>query len=143
MATHTNSWAPDTCGCKVEFQWNDATPETTTPKRLINGCPEHSNLSDLQTFYDTIMSENTRKNQTVNRFIDPVKYPSLAETISKDGNNIKQLKIGIEIKWSFTGSDDARILNIDLTNAPLSKSEKTEVQAWADSQFSSGKVVII
>ncbi len=138
---HTNEWKPDTCKCSIQYTWDDSVPvdqRVHTPTQILKECPEHSGLGDVTPFYNAILSENTRKNLTVNHLIT---FDELAREVLKDGNPVREFIS--KINWFFTGSDDNRILNIDLSSTSLTTQKKTQIQKFADNLFGDGKVLII
>src|SRR3989304_5748981 len=69
MAIRTTRWRPDTCGCELEYEWDDSLPEAQrvhTCVRIVRNGPEHSGLiGNVALLYSTIDEENKRKNKAV------------------------------------------------------------------------------
>src|SRR5919109_3126343 len=44
MAIQTTKWHPDTCGCEIDYQWDDTTPEATRQHTIVavNYCGQRS-----------------------------------------------------------------------------------------------------
>jgi hypothetical protein len=143
MTLHTTIWSPDTCKCTISYEWDDelsATDRVHTPVAILKDCPEHSGLGDAVSFYNALIDENKRKNKALGRLKNVTDFPELAE-IGDEGQIV--FKNGVVINWSFTGSDDTRVLNVDLSQTPLSANQKDLAQTWADNEFGTGKVVIV
>lgn len=68
MTIQTTRWSPDTCGCVIEFQWDDTVaPElrTHTHKSTIKACSAHTAQKDINTHFPTVLEENQRKNKCI------------------------------------------------------------------------------
>lgn len=64
---HTTRWQPDTCGCTIDYTWDDAEQlgtRTLTPVE-IDCCVVHDGLS-LLAAWEVVRAENRRKNEAVN-----------------------------------------------------------------------------
>ena len=113
-------WRPDTCGCEIDYQWDDAQNEdvrTHTVFEVIKACPAHSGETDKNIHYAKVLDENKRKNIVLKEILD--KIPSLViEKEQEDGTLIKVLKKGVEYKWSF---DVQRNLEVNLVGASLAE----------------------
>lgn len=48
MAERTTRWKPDTCGCTVDYSWDDAVPEADLVLTCVavELCPDHASLAD-------------------------------------------------------------------------------------------------
>lgn len=141
MAIQTTRWSPDTCGCKVEYTWDDTVPQEQrihTFSKLVNTCSDHNSLTD-KACYDILNDENLRKNNTLG--LIRKNHPSLTQTYTNpDGTTYIDFAPGKEPLWQFSGTGDTRVLEITSTNLTLS--EKTNLNATCTTQFGSGKVVI-
>ena len=138
---HTNEWKPDTCKCSIRYTWDDSVPteqRVHTPTQILKECPEHSGLGDVTPFYNAILSENTRKNLALKQLST---FDELAEDVTKGSEVIREFISNIN--WFFTGTDDNRILNIDLSSTSLTTQKITQIQKFADNLFGDGKVLII
>lgn len=63
----TTNWRPDTCRCKVSYTWDNtvsAEQRVHVFSEVLNTCAEHPDLQ-AQVLYDTIHSENVRKNRAI------------------------------------------------------------------------------
>lgn len=64
MATQKTRWTPDTCGCVVDLEWDDAQPETARTHRMavVRTCHAHAAQADAPA---VVTAENQRKNQAL------------------------------------------------------------------------------
>lgn len=130
---HTNRWKPDTCGCEILFQWDDADPDTITGVASAKDnqdrdittkkCPDHD-IDDAVQLRDVVLEENQRKNFALARAMEVSSlYRTLSQT-EKDtvalfakvkGENIEipdqVLRDGVEVKYEF---DKDRNVVLDL-----------------------------
>jgi hypothetical protein len=143
MTIKTTRWSPDTCDCIISYDWDDSVPAESRvhiANTIEKDCPEHSGLGTPDSFYNAILDENTRKNKAWGHLVNTNNFPDLAEL---DPNGEVVLKNGVIITWNFTGQDDARVLNVNLSGTPLTTNQKSQVQSWVDTNFGVGKVLII
>ena len=142
---HLNRWSPDTCRCKFEYQWDE---ELRPDQRVnvwtqnLNTCVDHSGLSG-QAVYDSCLSENQRKNISITRIDTEV--PDLKETFTDTETgepNLIRYKWAHGIDWSFSGSDDTRLLSMVIRGLTVSSSEKTRINNLLRTEFGTNKVTI-
>lgn len=129
MAKHVNRWRPDTCGCVIEFSFDDeADIETMTHEweKTIKTCPEHFSITPGPTQYAVILEENQRKNVALGM------VGTLA-TVDRD-------ELQNAHSWSFDSSKP-RVLTLSF-KGKLAANELSGIQAAADLQFGSGLVEI-
>ncbi len=104
------TWRPDTCGCVIEFEWDDSQPEDsrqTTPVRGISVCSLHQDLN-TQEQYNALIEDNSRKNKVEQMLAELL--PELTDTVQDvDKNPVKVLKKPLEHKYL-----PGRILEIKL-----------------------------
>lgn len=98
---HTTRWSPDTCGCVIEYEWDDTLPDEArvhTDKSIVK-CQYHSGLDDVSA-HAKVKKENTSKNIAHGHILDI--SPELTQDVTdKDGNIHKEFKSGIRYDWSF------------------------------------------
>lgn len=115
-------WSPDTCGCVVEYNWDDAVSEAErvhTLSKVEKKCINHQHLSD-QDVYSALFDENPRKNKVLDAIHS--QFPALVD----------------QVKWSF---DENRVLQIKIP-PDFSIAEKGDLQKKIDQEHGSGKVKI-
>ena len=125
-------WSPDTCGCILDYEWDDSLDEnsrTHTIKNIIKPCAAHANLSDKTEHYGKVLEENQRKNNLLGAIVENVVGVS-EETTQNDDSKVKQLKLGKEYRFSY---DDERNLVVELSG--FTNSEKTAVVSLANNLF--------
>lgn len=126
---HINRWYPDTCGCVIEYEWDDSEPEdkrTHRVVRFVKVCDAHKKFlplsaketpeevlmaqEDKERLFSQVLEENRRKNYVLFEIIN--KFPEFAEErITPNGEKIKDLRPGISYQWRF---DDNRRLIISI-----------------------------
>ncbi|MBA7608869.1 hypothetical protein ES703_16053 [subsurface metagenome] len=117
-------WSPDTCGCILEYEWDDTLDEnarTHSFKKAVKLCEHHKALI-ADKAYDEVLSENTRKNQAF----------GLA----------KEVKPELEMEdytWSF---DANRKLKVGFLGK-LKAGEKSGLQTLCDNEFGVNKIEVI
>lgn len=128
----TTTWSPDTCGCKIEYDWDTEVPQASrkhTLKRFVKRCPAHATGAEADA-YAAVTDENTRKNILRGAILKD--FPALA-LVDRDGN----VDFADGFSWAF---DDDRKLVVTLPNVP--SPTLGNIQALANSIFGAGKVVI-
>ena len=118
-------WSPDTCGCVLEFEWDDTQPEssrTHTYARTVATCPAHSGQVG-PTLLASVKDENTRKNRVVT--VTKALLPATTED---------------NYLWWF---DASRVLNVTLAGVTLTPAQKTNFKNLFDSTFGAGKVRLV
>ena len=124
MALQVTRWYPDTCDCIIDFQWDDAEPEaarTHTVKAIIKRCAAHREIPDDKQHFSTVLEENQRKNKVM------AQASLLKADLDLQG-----------IQWSF---DEARVLHVGI-GSQLSDANKSALQAWCESTFGKGQVIV-
>jgi hypothetical protein len=141
MTIRTTRWSPiDTCGCVVEYTWDDTLTEanrTHTLSNVINKCPAHTALTN-SSVYTTILDENPKKNNALQLALDNSPTTALYDTI----NGTRQLKPTITYSYSFSGTAPNRVLTISFTGITLTTQQKTTIQTALNTRFGSGRVLM-
>lgn len=146
MAMKANQWSPDTCGCILEYEWDDSLPAASrvhTIKSVIKACAVHDSFAGNQSgHYQSVLRENQSKNKVYGQLIA---IPEISEefTIDSSGNIGRRLKSGIRFLWSFSGSGDSRILSISISGVNLTSGQKSALQAWCDLSLGNGRAVVV
>jgi hypothetical protein len=76
MAIKRTRWTPDTCGCVLEYEWDDALPVDARVHRAVDAvpCAIHASIHQARAarageahrhLHATVVEENRRKNQTL------------------------------------------------------------------------------
>jgi len=118
-------WSPDSCGCVLEYEWDDAVPATArthTFKTVVKKCSSHSALTDKD-IYNQVLSENTRKNKVFG-----IAQQFLPEIKSENYN------------WSF---DDKRILKVGFIDIPVSGEQMNQIRNAIQQEIVVGAVEVI
>lgn len=110
MSLQKTLWRPDTCGCEIEYSWDDTVAQEDRVHDLhsIKKCPIHQGDFDA-TAYGKVKDENQSKNFAIGLMV---------KTIAKlDGGQN-------EIKWRF---DENR--NVILSHSLLTQKDKDDFNA--------------
>lgn len=131
---HVTRWSPDTCGCVIEFEWDDEEPDETRKHDLTNyvsKCPAHQEL-DVEESYNIVKDENVRKNKALSEVLKNTENESLFDIKEENGTSFKALKPNVKYNWSWSGTVPNRILNIEFTGAELSTADEIKISgvAW-------------
>jgi hypothetical protein len=113
-------WSPDTCGCVVEYEWDDeANPETRTHAfKAGTRCSLHAAAPGDH--LAVVQEENTRKNLAI----------LIAQSV-RTGLRAE------DVVWSFDGTR-----RFVMTVPGATNQQKNQMRSAADLQFGPGKVVI-
>ena len=107
MVITTTRWSPDTCSCELEYDWDTDENENVRKHnfaKIVRVCSAHSaivpanttNLAQLKKIYDTVVEENTRKNQALGRALQV--RPELADIIDNTGNRHDLVTVAKQMK---------------------------------------------
>lgn len=140
MAIKITRWSPDTCGCELEYRWDDSVPDnqrTHTLDNYVRQCSAHSSLANDNDRYNSILDENPRKNIAL---LDALNNVSGLRDVTADGGFV--LKPNINYNFSFTGTAPNRVLNISFSGISLTTQQRNGIQAALNARFGSGKVLL-
>lgn len=124
MALHTTRWYPDTCGCVIDYEWDDTVPEDARIHSLTSMsvcCAAHVALAPPVAF-NTVMEENRRKNQAL--AIAQGLLPGLVQA---------------ECQWEF---DPQRRLQVRFPRLALTPGQRGQLQGALDITLGSGLVAL-
>lgn len=143
MAIKTTRWSPDTCDCVLEYTWdtNDSADNRTHTIATVVPCPQHTGLSNTNIF-NAVNSENSRKNRFRKAVLDQFSSVLGEEVEGTDGIIHLDWKKGIDLIWRFEGTGETRVLYVSVSGYSLNVNQKNQAQAYADSTFGVGKVVV-
>jgi len=128
-----NVWRPNTCGCAFErIVDTDIVPYEFTVTKVIERCPIHQNVSK-EDFNNVIQLENDMAALRRGNIYLAVKDAGFQELIDK----------GELFSWSFSGEDYDRVCTLAIKADTLTSLQKIQLQNLANSEFGTGKVVII
>lgn len=126
MVIRTTRWSPDTCGCVLEYDWDDAVSQdarTHTFARVVERCSVHAEIPVDEDNFNTVTGENKRKNDGF-RF-GVTRRPTLREE---------------EYTWRFTGTGANRQLFIRCIGA--TGLQRSQIQADLNAAHGTGKVTV-
>ena len=120
-------WRPDTCGCILEYEWDDTEPiETRTHsfKALSKKCEAHKTIVEGSVVYSTVKDENQRKNRV------------LGEALKID-SDLVDMETLEGFNWLF---DKDRVLHVNFTN--MTTGQKNQLRNVCNNRFGVGKVTV-
>lgn len=131
-----NRWQPDTCGCEVEFEFDDDADAVERKHKLVKihkACKAHADLHSYlnRTFEDAAVpfhQENKRKNMALDAYANALGLPNDETRHEKTSQNLA--------KWYF---DENRILHI--VSKGLTKTKITQVHNQLAEKFGEKTVV--
>lgn len=141
MVIKTTRYSPDTCGCVIEYQWDDTLTETDrthTLSNYINKCSAHSGLATDQDRWNAVFEENPRKNRTLKTCLD-----NGPTTLFDVVDGTRQLKPSISYNWSWSGTAPNRVLTVSFTGVSLTTTQRNNLQTALNTLFGSGKVTVV
>lgn len=128
MNKHLNEWRPDTCGCVLEFAFDDdedAETRTHEWESTKKTCPAHIAIIG-EALFTAVLEENRRKNVAL----------GMIKTLSTIDQSILQ----DSHTWSFDDSTP-RVLTLSFKrNVP--SNELTGIRTATDLQFGPNLVII-
>jgi len=133
------TWTADSCtgntntGCKIVIDTTN--PNNPTFVSFERRCINHSTISG-DTLLQTMLSESRRKEYTRQKLLEIAS--SILGTTNTDG--VLVWKNGVSMNWSY---DSNRILTISVSGVTLTTQQKATAQSWCDTQFGSGKVIVV
>ena len=84
MTIQITRWSPDTCGCQIDYQWDDTVPQDErvhTVSNIVKACPIHAGQLSKESHYAEVVNENQSKNKAIGLILQ--RHPNLKD---KDGN---------------------------------------------------------
>lgn len=126
----TTTWKPDTCGCVLEYEWDDQLPQNErihSFKTLIGQCPDHLGLTDSKV-YEHVLAENQTKNKVLGEALKNITKLKTIK-VNEDGTETEILDPKISYEWSFTGKDDQRVLVVNFKGVNLTTNEKALISS--------------
>ncbi len=84
MTIQRTRWRPDTCGCDLIYEWDDAIAQEDrvhTIHRIDRTCPVHGGHANKEDHYKTIKDENISKNKAIGLLVKEGLDPNLAGNV--------------------------------------------------------------
>lgn len=129
MARQITRWSPDTCGCVVEYEWDDAVAQnarTHSIANVVQRCARHQHVAfdAAVDHFAQLVDENPRKNKLIVRL--KTQFPAVFDA---DGNFLGS--------YSF---DANHVLTVIIPG--ITSQQRTTAQTWCDTNLGVGKVVV-
>jgi hypothetical protein len=140
MTIQRTQWQPDTCGCILEYTWDDTLPEDTRTHTPVTSkpCSIHANQANTTTVFNTVVDENQRKNLGFQIVLD--NGPTTIFDQQADGS--RTLKNGITYTWAWTGTAPNRTIVVTLSGISLTQAQKNAIQTKLNAKFGTGKITL-
>jgi hypothetical protein len=139
MTIKTTRFSPDTCGCVLEYEWDDTLSEASRVHtfKSITKCPAHSAQAD-QTAYNTVFDENPRKNIALQTALD-----NGPNTLYDMNGTQRVLKPAVGYNYSWSGTAPDRVLSISFTGVSLTTTQKNTIRNAINTRLGNGKVTLL
>ena len=147
----TTRWSPDSCGCSMEYTWDDAVPDNArihTFKAAPVICPAHQAIATPLACYNAVLGENVLKNRVFDtaRAALNVPIPTQADWVSASIGVITPAMESFRrferaVRFSY---DAQRILHVSLVGfgLDLTPPQKPALQAAIDTAHGAGKALV-
>ncbi len=92
---HITTWSPDTCGCILEYEWDDSVPAEEreySVSKIKRKCAAHAAEEAPSTHFDKVLGENSLKNSVTAQ--------------------IKEVHADAEVEFEFDGQRNL-VLHVD------------------------------
>ena len=143
MVIKTTRWTVSTCGCIIDYTWDDSVPvedRVHEYSQTVYKCENHKNVSDKD-HQSVLLLENNSKNLAMGWLLENVPDFSQLKT-APDGNINTVIKDGVTFDYEFTGSDYDRVLSVSVSGLALTIIQKTALQSFCDVSFGDSKVLV-
>ena len=150
---HITTWSPDTCGCELHYEWDDAIPEAervhTPVEEFIDSagnirrskkCDHHKLLATKEEHHTKILAENQGKNKVLGLIAEFDDGYITEEKQNTDGTSYKVFKQGLEPSWAF---DETRKLQVGFKTGGKLKAGRQTLFSTALTQKLSTKEIDI
>lgn len=142
MAVHVTQWRPDTCGCVLEYEWDD---EVEPDERLHtvrthddSACPRHKTLKMKKSAaFDHVLEENQRKNRVHAELVEHAAEHQ-PELVRLDADNTPSDLRPDAFKFSY---DDDGVLHVELNDH--SSTAKASARKVLKQKFGDAKVRVV
>lgn len=129
---HINAYRPDTCGCELHYEWDDATPEIQVPIDSytdVNGqlrttlrCEAHADIASHHEVHEHVFKENRTKNFFLKHVTEA--HERFVDVEHRENGEVRRLKKGINYQFSFTGKGKERKMVAKLHGVTLTAGER-------------------
>ena len=130
------TWQPDTCECKIEFEWDSEAPasnRTFTPTQVFATCSRHAGAPNNTTLFARIKGDNNMINDGKKYVIQNL--PQLTRTLEDGRVRLDDTKVQFELD----GERNMRIIVGD----NLTAQEKADLKTALDTELGETDRVLI
>lgn len=124
MVKKITRWTADTCGCILEYEWDDDGNNDDDKVHTFHAAPhicgghlavEAKTERGKEKVYEAVKRENTDKNLAFKTIVEET---SFGEEVIVRGDHVRRLKESLEFEYKFTGDDaEHRTLEFELKDA--------------------------
>lgn len=135
MSIKTTTWSPDTCECKIEYQWDDTMPESNrvhTGSVIVNKCQRHDG-NNPNNHYAQVLADNRLKNNSLKVLAE--NYSELTE--EKFGEIVIDLN---KVLWFLNLS---RVLELTISESSFDSAKKAQALALIEAEVGESERVVI
>ena len=140
MTIKTTRFSPDTCGCVIDYTWDDTLSEdnrTHSLSTFVNRCAAHSSLATDTDRWNAVFEENPRKNIALQVALD--NGPNIL--YDTDGTS-RVLKPTVTYNYSWSGIAPNRLLTISFS-VSLTTNQKNTIRNAINNRLGIGKVTLL
>jgi hypothetical protein len=143
----TTKWRPDTCGCEIEYSWDDSIPQdqrTHSISKVNSVCvlhPQHA--GDPVNHFVALLDENSSKNIAMGILAD--NFPAIVkDVLDEDGNAVGKrfTKNAAPVASSNPPKQGSKIRTPVISVPALDQPSKDQYQALLDQRLGVGKVIV-
>jgi hypothetical protein len=142
MTIRITTWRPDTCDCVTSYSWDDSLPQDQITLTFISiqKCPLHENISNDQTAFTAVDTENKKKNQSFDEILQNAPNTNWFDIDAQTGSRV--LKKNITFRWTWSGTAPNRTLTIFFDGITLTTQQRTNLQNRLNTRFGTGNIVL-
>lgn len=136
MAVQRTRWRPDTCGCVLEYEWDDAQPaELRTHTPVVARACRHHQVGATADVFKTCADENTLKNRVMNKILEDPSFG--VDVVNGEGELVREFQQGAEPTFRY---DEKRSLIVSLP--ATKKIEALVIKSGLSKEFGAGKIEV-
>ena len=136
MAQRRCKWWPDTCGCGLRLERDDATTDPDICIEILASCTRHVAISDPAARLTAVTADNNLKNE-VREFVIANTAILRANYTDVHGIPYTDFPAGVDMDWLFDLSSN---LTISFRGIVLTNPQRNQMRTALDTRFGAGRV---
>lgn len=137
MAKRLTKWKPDTCGCILVYEWDEADVQAPAViKQVLEACDIHKGFATPAEHFTAIQSQNKAKNKILGLIVD--NFPKLTKEV--DNGNGETISVVDDGVFSYSYDETGKI-SVDIKG--LTVQEKSDFDQTLKTEIGTDKVEII